>query len=176
MGFRWYVVYARPGMENRALAALEQRIKQMGMEKSFGQVLIPSAKVQENTKGRVRETTKKFYPGYIFVQMEPGEQAYHLVRNTPNISGFLGGKSPMPVSDKDIAHMQEQVATGSPKPVLRQSFEIGDQVRVVKGPFENLSGVVDEVKSDKQKLKVQVSIFGRAALVELEYEQVEKVA
>ncbi len=175
MSLKWYVVHTQASCENKAFLSLQERIKQASMESEFGQILIPSESVVENVKGSQKATTKKFYPGYIFVQMNLNEKTFHLVRNTPKITGFLGGKIPTPVSDKDISQINAQMSEGLQKPKSRVTFEEGDQVRVVDGAFANFSGIVDEVKADKQKLKVRVSIFGRAASVELEYAQVEKV-
>lgn len=174
MALKWYVVHTYSGHENRARLALLERIKQMGMDSEFGQVLIPTESVLEMVKGQKRTTTRKFYPGYMFVQMDLNERTYHLVKNTAKITGFLGGTNPTPVNEKDIAQINSQMSEGAQKPKPRVSFEEGENVRVVEGPFANFAGIVDEVKAEKQKVKVRVSIFGRATAVELDFAQVEK--
>ena len=176
MSLKWYVVHTQASCENKALLTLKERVKQLGMESEFGQMLIPSESVLEVVKGQQRTTTKKFYPGYIFVQMKLNEKTYHLVKNTAKITGFLGGRVPTAVSERDISQIHTQISEGIQKPKIRVSFEEGDQIRVTEGAFANFSGIVDEVKADKQKLKVRVSIFGRAASVELDYAQVEKIS
>ena len=174
MALKWYVVHTSSGHENKARLSLQERVKQMAMENEFGQILIPTESVLEMVKGQKRTTTRKFYPGYMFVQMELNERTYHLVKNTAKITGFLGGTSPTPVNEKDIAQINSQMSEGAQKPKPRISFEEGENVRVIDGPFSNFAGIVDEVKAEKQKVKVRVSIFGRATAVELDFAQVEK--
>ena len=174
MGLKWYVVHTYSGHENRAKLSLQERIKQAGMDVEFGQVLIPTESVLELVKGQKRTTTRKFDPGYMFVQMAMSERTYHLVKNTARVTGFLGGTNPVPVNEKDIAQINSQMSEGSSKPKPRVSFEEGESVRVIDGPFANFAGIVDEVKAEKQKVKVRVSIFGRATAVELDFAQVEK--
>jgi transcriptional antiterminator NusG len=174
MALKWYVVHTYSGHENKARLSLLDRIKQMSMETEFGQVLIPTESVLEMVKGQKRTTTRKFYPGYMFVQMALNERSYHLVKNTARVTGFLGGTSPVPVNEKDIAQINSQMSEGAQKPKPRISFEEGENVRVIDGPFANFAGIVDEVKAEKQKVKVRVSIFGRATAVELDFAQVEK--
>jgi len=174
MSLKWYVVHTYSGHENKARLSLLDRIKQMGMEAEFGQVLIPTESVLEMVKGQRRTTTRKFYPGYMFVQMQLNERTYHLVKNTARVTGFLGGTNPVPVNEKDIAQINSQMSEGAQKPKPRVSFEEGENVRVIDGPFANFAGIVDEVKAEKQKVKVRVSIFGRATAVELDFAQVEK--
>jgi len=153
MALKWYVVHTYSGHENRARLALLERVKQHGMDNEFGQVLIPTESVLEVVKGQKRTTTRKFYPGYIFVQMDLNERTYHLVKNTAKITGFLGGTNPTPVNEKDIAQINNQMSEGAQKPKPRISFEEGENVRVVEGPFANFAGIVDEVKAEKQKIK-----------------------
>ena len=172
MALKWYVVHTYSGHENKARLSLQERIKQMAMDNDFGQILIPTESVLEMVKGQKRTTTRKFYPGYMFVQMEMNERTYHLVRN--KITGFLGGTNPTSVNEKDIAQINSQMSEGAQKPKPRISFEEGESVRVIDGPFANFAGIVDEVKAEKQKVKVRVSIFGRATAVELDFAQVEK--
>ena len=150
MGLKWYVVHTYSGHENRAKLSLQERIKQAGMDVEFGQVLIPTESVLELVKGQKRTTTRKFYPGYMFVQMAMSERTYHLVKNTARVTGFLGGTNPVPVNEKDIAQINSQMSEGSSKPKPRVSFEEGESVRVIDGPFANFAGIVDEVKAEKQ--------------------------
>ena len=171
---RWYVVHTYSGHENKAKLSLQERVRQGNLEPCFGAVLIPTESVLEMVKGQRRTTTRKFYPGYMFVQMELSEQTYHLVKNTPKITGFLGGTNPSPVPPKDIQAIQTQQVEGAVKPKPRISFEQNENVRVIEGPFANFSGIVEEVKPEKQKVRVLVSIFGRATPVELDFAQVEK--
>jgi transcriptional antiterminator NusG len=171
---KWYVVHTYSGHENKARLSLQERVRQLGMEKSFGEVLIPTESVLEMVKGQRRTTTRKFYPSYMFVQMELTEQTYHLVKNTPKITGFLGGTNPTPVPEKDIRAINTQMSEGAVKPKPRVSFEQNENVRVIDGPFANFAGIVEEVKPEKQKVRVLVSIFGRATPVELDFAQVEK--
>src|SRR5579883_1182861 len=174
MALKWYVVHTYSGHENKARIALLERIKQHGLDAEFGQVLIPTESVLEMVKGQKRTTTRKFYPGYMFVQMDLNERTYHLVKNTAKITGFLGGNTPTAVNERDIATINSQISEGAQKPKPRVSFEEGENVRVIEGPFANFAGIVDEVKAEKQKVKVRVSIFGRATAVELDFAQVEK--
>ncbi len=171
---KWYIVHTYSGHENKARLSLQERVKQMGMDNQFGQVLIPTESVLEMKGGQRRTATRKFYPSYMFVQMELNEATYHLVKNTPKITGFLGGTNPTPVPEKDIAAINAQMSEGAVKPKPRISFEEGENIRVIDGPFANFSGIVEEVKAEKQKVRVRVSIFGRATPVELDFAQVEK--
>jgi transcriptional antiterminator NusG len=171
---KWYVVHTYSGHENRAKLALLERIKNAALDDSFGEVLIPTESVMEVVKGQRRTSTRKFYPGYMFVQMDLNEKTFHLVKNTPKITGFLGGTSPTPVPEKDITGIHSAMTEGKAKPKPKVVFEQGDTVRVIDGPFSSFSATVEEVKPDKQKVKVLVSIFGRATPVELDFAQVEK--
>ena len=159
---------------NKARLALQERIRNSGLGDKFGDILIPTESVIENVRGARRTTTRKFYPGYIFVQMELDESTYHLVKNTPKITGFLGGTTPTPVKESEIQSINTAMQEGAIKPRPRISFEEGENVRVIDGPFSNFAGVVEEVNSEKQKVKVVVSIFGRATPVELDFSKVEK--
>jgi transcriptional antiterminator NusG len=172
--FKWYVVHTYSGHENRARLGLLERIKNAALEESFGEILIPTESVMEVVKGQRRNTTRKFYPGYMFVQMDLNEKTFHLVKNTPKITGFLGGTNPTPVPEKDISGIHSAMSEGKAKPKPKVVFEQGDTVRVIDGPFSSFSATVEEVKPDKQKVKVLVSIFGRATPVELDFAQVEK--
>jgi transcriptional antiterminator NusG len=175
-GHKWYVVHVYSGYEQKARRSLLERVKQAGMESSFGEVLIPTETVQETRGKSTRITSKTFYPGYIFVQMSMNDHAWHLVRDTPKITGFVGGRYPRPVPTPEIASVVQQVEEGAAKPRPQVQFEQGDQVRVIDGAFANFTGAVEDVKPEKQKVRVLVSIFGRATPVELDYSQVEKTA
>jgi len=171
---KWYVVHTYSGHENRARLGLLERIKNAALEESFGEVLIPTESVMEVVKGQRRTTTRKFFPGYMFVQMVLDDRTFHLVKNTPKITGFLGGTKPTPVPEREITGVQTNMTEGKAKPKARVVFEVGDSVRVVEGPFANFSAKVEEVKQDKQKIKVSLSMFGRTKSVELDFSQVEK--
>ena len=174
---KWYVIQAYSGYENKVKLALEERIKQASLEDCFGEILIPKENVQETRGGNRRVTSRNFYPGYIFVNMELNDRTWHLIKDTPKVSGFVGGdggRNPTPVPDSEIATIAQQVAEGAAKPKPRVVFEQGDHVRVIDGAFANFTGTIEEVKPDKQKVRVLVSIFGRATPVELDYGQVEK--
>ena len=173
---KWYIVHTYSGHENKAKLTLLERVKTHNLSDYFGDVLVPTESVTENVKGQRRTTTRKFFPGYMFVQMVMEDRTFHLVKNTPKITGFLGGTKPTPVPEREITGLQTQSEPGAkPKARSRVTFEVGDSVRVVEGPFANFSAKVEEVKADKQKVKVSVSIFGRATPVELDFAQVEKV-
>ena len=174
MAKKWYVVHTYSGHENRARLSLLDRIRTHGMTDDFGDILIPTESVLEVVKGQKRTSTRKFYPGYLFVQMDLSEKTFHLVKNTPKITGFLGGTNPTPVPEKDITGIHSAMSEGKAKPKPKVVFEQGDTVRVIDGPFSSFAATVEEVKPDKQKVKVLVSIFGRATPVELDFAQVEK--
>jgi transcriptional antiterminator NusG len=171
---KWYVVHVYSGYEQKAKLSLHERIKQSGMESCFGEILIPMESVQETRAGSTRVTNKTFYPGYIFVQMTLNDEAWHVVRDTPKVTGFVGGRYPRPVPPPEIQSVVQQVEEGAAKPRPQVVFQQGDHVRVIDGAFANFTGAVEEVKPEKQKVRVLVSIFGRATPVELDYSQVEK--
>jgi transcriptional antiterminator NusG len=171
---RWYVVQAYSGYENKVKASLEERIRQYSMEAQFGDILIPREQVTETRGTAKRVSSRTFYPGYIFVQMDLTDESWHLVKDTPKVSGFVGGRYPTAVPASQINLVAQQVAEGAAKPKPRVVFEQGDHVRVVEGAFANFTGTIEEVKPEKQKVRVLVSIFGRATPVELDYGQVEK--
>lgn len=175
LGMKWYVVHTYSGFESKAKQALEERIKSTGKGDFFGQILIPQENVVELVQGEKKTTTRKFFPGYIFVQMVLNDDTWHLVKNTPKITGFVGGtKRPPAVPDKEVTHLTSQISEGKLRPKMKTTFEKGESVRVIDGPFQNFNGLVDEVKPDKGKLRVLVSIFGRSTPVELDFVQVEK--
>lgn len=171
---KWYVIQAYSGFERKVKQALLERIKQSNLGHHFGEILIADENVQENHGGRKRTTNRNFYPGYIFVNMDLNSETWHLVKDTPRISGFLGGQNPTPVSPPEMNAVEQQVADGAVKPKPRVTFESGDHVRVIDGAFANFTGTIEEVKPEKQKVRVLVSIFGRATPVELDYSEVEK--
>ena len=172
---KWYIVNTYSGHENKAKLTLLERVKTHNLTDYFGDVLVPTESVTENVKGQRRTTTRKFFPGYMFVQMVLDDRTFHLVKNTPKITGFLGGMKPTPVPANQIQGVQTNAAEGKAgKPKARVAIEAGDNVRVVDGPFAERTAKVVEVKADKQKLKVSLSMLGRATLVELDFAQVEK--
>jgi transcription termination/antitermination protein NusG len=171
---KWYVVQVYSGYEHKARSSLLERIKQAGIEAQFGEILIPMETVQENRPAGKRVTAKTFYPGYIFVQMIMSDEAWHVVRDTPKVTGFVGGRQPRSVPPQEVSSVVQQVEEGAAKPRPQVVFEPGDHVRVIGGAFANFTGSVEEVKPEKQKVKVLVSIFGRATPVELDYSQVER--
>lgn len=172
---KWYVVHTYSGYEQKAKLALKERIRQHKMEKFFGDVLIPSENVIELVRGEKKTTSRKFFPGYMLVKMVLNDSTWHLVKSTPKITGFVGNAvSPPAVPEEEVSRITNQMAEGTLKPRPKVQFEEGESVRVVDGPFVNFNGVVEEVKPDKGKLRVLVSIFGRSTPVELDFVQVEK--
>ncbi|MEI6079960.1 MAG: transcription termination/antitermination protein NusG [bacterium] len=173
---KWYIVYVRTGQEQKAKEQLEQKIKGQGRQAEFGHVLVPMENVVEVTKGKKRTATRKFFPGYMLVQMVMNEENWHFVKSTSRIVGFVGNNvNPPVVNEAEVMKITSQAQEGMSKPVPRMSFEEGESVRVIEGPFTNFTGIVEEVKPDKAKLRVLVSIFGRSTPVELEFVQVEKI-
>lgn len=172
---KWYVVHTYSGYEQKAKLALQERIRQHKMEKYIGELLIPSENVIELVRGEKKTTSRKFFPGYMLVQMVLNDATWHLVKNTPKITGFVGNAiTPPAVPEEEVARITNQMVEGTLKPKPKVQFEEGESVRVIDGPFVNFNGVVEEVKPDKGKLRVLVSIFGRSTPVELEFVQVEK--
>ena len=175
MSKQWYIVHTYSGHEQKAMRALLDRAKFMGMEDMFEEVLIPEETVVEMVKGERRTSKRKYFPGYILVRMELNDETWHVVRGTPKITGFVGGdKKPPSISDEEVARMTQQIKEGAAKPKPRILFDEGENVRVVDGPFANFSGYVDEVMPEKEKLRVMVHVFGRATPVVLDYTNVEK--
>ncbi len=172
---KWYVVHTYSGYEEKAKKALEQRIKQAGAEDKFGEILVPSEEVVELVDGKRKVSQRRYFPGYILVQMVLDEETYSIVRGTPKVTGFVGGTLDAPsIPDEEAEKLAQRIKEGMQKPKPKEALERGDLVRVVDGPFANFSGVVDEVKPDKGKVRVLVSIFGRQTPVELDFVQVEK--
>lgn len=172
----WYIVHTYSGFEHKVKAALEERVKAAEKEEYFGQILVPTEKVVELVKGQRKSSTRKFYPGYILVQMELNDDVWHLVRHTPKVTGFIGSKDrPIPLTDEEAQSIKDQIEEGTQKPRPKYRFEKGDEVRVVDGPFASFNGVIDEVIPEKGKVRVLVSIFGRATPVELDFVQVNRI-
>ena len=173
---RWYVVHAYSGFESQVKRSLEDAIKRAGMEESFGEILVPTEEVVEMRAGQQRKSERKFFPGYVLVQMEMNDETWHLVKDTPRVMGFIGGTSdkPAPITDKEADAILQRVQEGVEKPRHKVLFEPGEVVRVVDGPFADFNGVVEEVNYEKSRLRVAVLIFGRSTPVELEFGQVEK--
>lgn len=173
---RWYVVHAYSGFENHVKRSLEERIQYAGMEDRFGEVLVPTEEVVEMRAGQKRKSDRKFFPGYVLVQMELDDETWHLVKEVPKVMGFVGGTSdrPAPISDREAQRILDRVQEGVEKPRPKVLFEPGEIVRVTEGPFADFNGVVEEVNYEKSRLRVAVLIFGRSTPVELEFAQVEK--
>jgi transcriptional antiterminator NusG len=172
----WYVVHTYSGFENKAKIALEERIKSLKKEPFFGEIIVPEENVVELVKGQKKTTKRRFFPGYILVKMILNDETWHIVKNTPKITGFVGDKiKPVPVPESDVQKMTNRIAEGQVKPRPRISFHEGENVRVIDGPFSNFNGTVEDVNPDKGKVKVLVSIFGRSTPVELDFIQVEKI-
>ncbi|HEC05535.1 transcription termination/antitermination protein NusG [Thiolapillus sp.] len=176
MGKRWYVVHAFSGYEAKVKASLEERIERFGMQEFFGEILVPTEEVVEMRGGQQRRSERKFFPGYVLVNMELTDETWHLVKDTPQVLGFIGGTEdkPAPITQKEADAILQRVQEGAEKPRPKVLFEPGEVVRVTDGPFNDFNGVVEEVDYDKSRLKVSVSIFGRSTPVELEFGQVEK--
>lgn len=172
----WYIVHTYSGFEHKVKTALEERIKSSGREGFFDQILVPTEKVVELVKGKRKTSSRKFYPGYILVRMELNDDTWHLVRHTPKVTGFIGGKDrPIPISDEEAQNILSQMEEGIQKPRPKYQFEKGDEIRVVDGPFTNFVGIVDEIIPEKGKVRVLVSIFGRSTPVELDFMQVNRM-
>jgi transcriptional antiterminator NusG len=174
MSKKWYGIHTYSGFENKVRLSLLERIKNQGLEEHFGEVLIPSETVVELKKGEKRTSTRKFFPGYILVNMDLNDETWHVVKETSKVTGFVGGNNPAAIPDEEVLKITRRIEEGAEKPRPKVLFEVGETVRVVDGPFLNFSGVVEDVKPDKGKLRVMVSIFGRSTPVELEFMQVEK--
>ncbi len=175
MALKWYIIHVYSGFENKVKKSLEERIATSAHPKKFGEVVVPTEQVVELVKGKRKTSSRKFYPGYILVQMELDEESWHLVKNTAKVTGFLGGRDrPAAISDEEAEKILNRMEAGKLKPQPKFYFEVGDEIRVIDGPFTNFNGTVEEVNPEKGKLKVLVSIFGRSTPVELDFVQVAK--
>ena len=176
MAKRWYVVHVYSGFEKKIAQQIKEQAAQKGLAEQFDEVLVPSEQVVEMRRGQKVNAEHKFFPGYVLVKMDLTDDAWHLVKNTPKVTGFLGAENkPMPISEAEAMRILHQVQEGVERPKASVSFEIGENVRVADGPFASFSGVVEEIDEARSRVKVAVSIFGRATPVELEFGQVEKV-
>ncbi|MEE8208357.1 MAG: transcription termination/antitermination protein NusG [Nitrosomonadaceae bacterium] len=176
VSMRWYVIHAYSGYEQQVMRALQDRIKQSGLEGKFGEILVPTEEVVEIRDGKKRKSDRKFFPGYVLVQMEMEDDTWHLVKEAPRVLGFIGGTSdkPAPISDAEANAILQRIEEGVDQPKPKVLFEPGEVVRVTDGPFADFNGVVEEVNYEKSRLSVSVLIFGRSTPVELEFGQVEK--
>jgi transcription termination/antitermination protein NusG len=176
MASHWYVIHVYSGFEKKVAAAIREQAEQKGLAERFEQILVPTEEVVEVKRGAKVSSERKFFPGYVLIKMDLNDETWHLVKNTAKVTGFLGGRGrPMPISEGEAARIMRQVQEGIERPKPSIIFEVGEQVRVSDGPFTSFNGVVEEVDEEKSRIKVAVSIFGRATPVELEYSQVEKV-
>jgi transcriptional antiterminator NusG len=173
---RWYVVHAYSGFENRVKQSLIERVARSGLEDKFGEILVPTEEVVEMREGQKRRSERKFFPGYVLVQMDMDDDTWHMVKDVPKVLGFIGGTSdrPAPITDREADAILQRVQEGAEKPRPKVLFEPGEVVRVTDGPFNDFNGVVEEVNYEKSKLRVAVMIFGRSTPVDLDFGQVEK--
>ena len=177
MAMRWYVLHVYSNFEKKVAESIREQADQKGLTDHFEQIVVPTEEVVEIRRGQKVNTERKFFPGYVLLKMELSDRAWHLVKNTPKVTGFLGsGNKPIPISETEAMRIMQQVQEGVERPKPSISFEVGETVRVADGPFTSFNGVVEEVDEERSRLKVAVSIFGRATPVELEYTQVEKVS
>jgi transcriptional antiterminator NusG len=176
MSMRWYIVHAYSNFEKKVAESIKEQAAQRGLSGKFEEILVPTEHIVEIRRGRKINSERKFFPGYVLVKCDLSDDVYHLIKNTPKVTGFLGAdKKPMPISDSEAERIKGQVAEGVDRPKSSITFEIGETVRVADGPFASFNGIVEDVDEDRSRVKVAVSIFGRATPVELEYGQVEKV-
>ena len=177
MSKQWYVVHAYSGFEKNVQKTLVERIKQAELEDMFGQILVPTEEVVDIKNGRKTVSERKFFPGYVLVEMEMSDATWHLVKSTPRVTGFIGGTAnhPLPIAQKEVDAILQQMQIGAEKPRPKMNFENGQNIRVIEGPFADFNGVVEEVNYERNKLRVSVQIFGRETPVELDFNQVEKV-
>jgi transcriptional antiterminator NusG len=176
MAKRWYIVHAYSNFEKKVAESIRDQAKQRGLSQQFDEIMVPTEKVVEMRRGRKVDAERKFFPGYVLVKVDLTDEVYHLIKNTPKVTGFLGSdKKPMPISEAEAQRILHQVQEGIERPKPSVTFEVGEQVRVSDGPFASFNGTVEEVDDARSRVKVAVSIFGRATPVELEFGQVEKL-
>ena len=176
MAKHWYIVHTYSGFEKKVAESLKQRVTAFGLEEQIGEVLIPTEDVVEMKGGKKVVSPKRFFPGYVLVQMEMNDETWHVVKNTPKVSTFLGSKGkPTPISNSEASQISEQVLQGLEKPKSSIIFEIGEHIKVIDGPFASFDGMIEQIDEEKSRIKVAVSIFGRSTPVDLEYSQVEKI-
>lgn len=176
MALNWYIIHVYSGFENKVKKALEERIASSPHSAKFGEVIVPTEQIVELVKGKRKESSRKFYPGYILVNMELNDETWHIVNSTAKVTGFLGGRDrPTPLTEDEAAQILNRMEAGKLKPKPKFFFETGDEIRVIDGPFANFNGTVDEVNPEKGKIRVMVSIFGRSTPVELDFVQVAKL-
>jgi len=176
VAFRWYIVQAYSNFEKKVAETIEKEAERKGLSAYFEQILVPTEKFVEIRRGRKVDSERKFFPGYVLVRADLTDDVFHLIKNTPRVAGFLGSDSrPVPVTDAEVKRILNQMKDGADRPKPSISFDIGEQVRVADGPFASFNGIVQEVEEERARLKVEVSIFGRATPVELEFSQVEKI-
>lgn len=173
MGKNWYVVHTYSGFEEKVRLSIEEKIEALGIQERISKVLIPTERVVELRAGKKKESDKKFYPGYILVEMELDDETWHLIKNIPRVTGFVGGKKPVPIPEEEVEIIMQQVEKG-PVPQVKTQYQKGDSVRITDGPFSNFNGFVEDIDMDHGRLRVMVSIFGRNTPVELNFFQVEK--
>ena len=173
---RWYVVHAYSGYEKKVVNSLKERIARFGLDDKFGEILVPTEEVVEMKAGQKRKSERKFFPGYVLVQMELDDDSWHLVKDTPRVMGFIGGKAdqPSPITEKEAQQILQRVESSEEMPRPKTMFEVGEMVRVIDGPFNDFNGVVEEVNYEKSRLRVAVMILGRSTPVDLDFSQVEK--
>lgn len=178
MAMRWFVVHAYSGYEKRVQSALKERVELHGMQDFFGDILVPTEEVVEVREGKKRKSERKFYPGYVLVQMEMNDESWHLVKQTPRVMGFIGGTAdkPAPITEREADAILQRVRDGADRPTHKTIYEPGEVVRVTDGPFADFNGVVEGVDYEKSRVQVAVTIFGRATPVELEFTQIEKAS
>ncbi|MEM7069843.1 MAG: transcription termination/antitermination protein NusG [Pseudomonadota bacterium] len=176
MAHRWYIVHAYSNFEKKVAESIEEKVKQKGLEHLFESIMVPTEKVVEVRRGRKVDAERKFFPGYVLVKMEMTDEAFHLIKDTPKVTGFLGADNkPKPITDREADRILNQVQEGVERPKPSVMFDVGENIRVSDGPFASFNGIVQEVDEERARLKVEVSIFGRATPVDLEYGQVEKL-
>ena len=175
MAMRWYVLHVYSGFEKKVAESIKEQAEKKGWTDRIGEVLVPTETVVDIQKGKKVETERKFFPGYVLIQMEMNDDTWHMVKQTQKTTGFLGGKKPVAMTEREAKQVMAQMQEGVEKPRARVVYEVGEQVRVTDGPFASFTGVVDEVDLEKTRVKVSVTIFGRPTAVELEFGQVEKV-